>query len=318
MQNFMNSTTKHQKWIRLSKLAALAILVISLNLGGVLAQQATQQTYASPQEAIQALVSALKAQDGNQLIVIFGPGAKEILYSGDEVADKHTREEFLEKYDQMHRLVTDTNGTVTLYIGAENWPFPIPLVKKNVVWTFDTTAGKKDILYRRIGRNEFDTIDTLHALVDAQKEYVSKPRDGETVKQYAQKLLSDEGKHDGLYWNTKEGEPTSPIGPLIAEAAGEGYSRKQGPVPYHGYVYRLIKSQGSNAPGGTMDYMTDGKLTRGFAIVAYPVEYRNSGVMTFIVNQNGKIYQKDLGPDTAKIASTIKAYNPDKTWRFVE
>jgi hypothetical protein len=294
---------------------------MSVNL--VLAQKATppanpQQTYASPQEAIQVLVSAVNVQDPNQLILIFGPDAKEILYSGDDVADKQTREEFLEKYDQMHRLVTDTDGTVTLYIGAENFPFPIPLVKKNGVWLFDTTAGKKDILYRRIGRNEFDTIDTLHALVDAQKEYASKPRDNEAVKQYAQKLLSDEGKHDGLYWNTKDGEPTSPIGPLIAQAAGEGYSRKQGPVPYHGYIYRLIQSQGSNAPGGAMDYMTDGKLTRGFAIVAYPAEYRNSGVMTFIVNQNGKIYQKDLGPDTSKIASSMKTYNPDKTWRIAE
>src|SRR5262249_31363102 len=157
----------------------------------------------------------------------------------------------------------------------------------------------------------------LQALVTAQKEYASKPRTGETVKQYAQKLLSDEGTQDGLYWKTTEGESDSPIGPLIAAAADQGYRRKEGPVPYHGYIYKLIRSQGRNAPGGTRDYMVNGKLTRGFAIVAYPAEYRNSGVMTFIVNQDGRIYQKDLGSNTAQIASSMTTYNPDKSWRFV-
>jgi hypothetical protein len=218
----------------------------------------------------------------------------------------------------MRRLVKEPNGSVTLYMGAENWPFPIPLVKKNGAWVFDVANGKKEILFRRIGRNEFDTIDTLHALVDAQKEYASEPRDGSSAKQYAQKLLSDEGKHNGLYWKTEPGQNASPMGPLLAEAAAEGYKKQAGRTPFHGYIYRLLPSQGAAAVGGAMDYIENGKLTRGFAIVAYPAEYRNSGVMTFIVNQNGKVYQKDLGPNTESIASSMTAYNPDKSWKFVE
>jgi hypothetical protein len=265
-----------------------------------------------------AVVSAVKADDTNQLVRIFGPESKEILQSGDDVADKETRETFLEKYREMNRLVSNPGGSVTLYLGAENWPFPIPLVKKNGEWRFATAAGKREILYRRIGRNEFDTIDTLHALVDAQKEYASEPRDGEPDKHYAQKLMSDEGKHNGLYWKTGEGEPTSPVGPLIADAFNEGYRKKEGQTPFHGYIYRLLQSQGPNGPGGAKDYVVDGKLTRGFAFIAYPVEYRNSGVMTFIVNQDGKIYQKDLGSNTEKVASSMTAYNPDQTWRIAE
>jgi hypothetical protein len=183
---------------------------------------------------------------------------------------------------------------------------------------FDAASGKKEVLYRRIGRNEFDTIDTLHALVDAQKEYASEPRDGENVKQYAQKLLSDPGKHNGLYWKSEAGKPASPVGSLIADAFEEGYRKQEGPVPFHGYIYRLLPSQGANAPGGAMEYVTNGKLTRGFAFVAYPVKYRNSGVMTFVVNQDGKIYQKDLGTNTGAIASSMTAYNPDKSWGLVE
>jgi hypothetical protein len=297
--------------------AVLSGLLILIRIGCLSAQPA-QNTYDSPQQAVLALVSALKGDDTNQLMRIFGPEAKEILRSGDDVADRETRETFLEKYQEMNRLVANPGGSVTLYLGAENWPFPIPLVKRNGNWRFATTAGKREILYRRIGRNEFDTIDTLHALVDAQKEYASEPRDGEPVKHYAEQLMSDEGKHNGLYWKTGEGEPTSPIGPLIADAFKEGYRRKDGPIPFHGYSYRLLTAQGPNAPGGAMDYVTNGKLTSGFAFIAYPVEYRNSGVMTFIVNQDGNVYQKDLGPNTESLASSITAYNPDRTWQLAE
>jgi hypothetical protein len=317
MKSVTKSRTTDVRWIRIVPLAVLAAFLISTSAGHLAAQQANQKSYASPKEAILALVSAVKAEDRDQLMSIFGPEAKEILYSGDEVADKQTREKFLQKYNQMSRLETQPNGSVDLYLGAENWPFPVSLVKKNGRWLFDTAAGKKEILYRRIGRNEFDTMDTLHGLVDAQKEYVSQPRDGEG-KQYAQKLLSDEGKHNGLYWKTAEGQAASPAGPLIAEAFSEGYRKQSGPVPYHGYVYRLLRSQGPNAPGGAKDYMVNGKLSGGFAILAYPAEYRNSGVMTFIVNQDGNVYQKDLGPKTAALAADIKTYNPDKTWRFVD
>jgi hypothetical protein len=289
-----------------------------MNTGRLGAQQSYQKTYSSPQEAVQALVTGVKADDPAQLMQILGPEAKAILYSGDPVADKTTREMFLEKYDQMNRFATEPDHSVTLYIGAENWPFPIPLIKKNNAWLFDTPAGKKEILYRRIGRNEFNTIDTLHALVDAEKEYASEPREGEQTKQYAQKLLSDPGKHNGLYWKTEKGQPPSPMGSLVAEAFEEGYRKQEGPVPFHGYIYRLLRSQGKDAPGGEKDYMVNGKLTHGFAFVAYPVDYRNSGVMTFIVNQDGKIYQKDLGPNTESIASKLTAYDPDKSWRVVE
>ena len=317
MKSVTKSRTTDVRWIRIVPLTVLAAFLISTNVGHLAAQQANQKSYASPKEAIQALVSAVNADDRDQLMQIFGPEAKEILYSGDEVADKQTREKFLQKYNQMARLETEPDGSVDLYLGAENWPFPVSLVKKNGGWLFDTAAGKTEILYRRIGRDEFDTIDTLHGLVDAQKEYASQPRD-EEGKQYAQKLMSDEGKHNGLYWKTTEGQAPSPAGPLIAEAFNEGYRKQNGPVPYHGYVYRLLRSQGPNAPGGAKDYVTNGKLTRGFAIVAYPAEYRNSGVMTFIVNQDGKIYQKDLGPKTATLAADIKTYNPDKTWGLVD
>jgi len=298
-------------------LALAAALLISLNIGRVTAQQKTQQSFASPKEAVEALVSAGKAEDMNQLMRVFGPDAQAILYSGDPVADKQTRDRFLQKYNEMSRLVRQPDGSVDLYLGAENWPFPIPLVKKNGGWVFDTAAGKKEILYRRIGRNEFDTIDTLQALVEAQKEYASQPRDG-GQKQYAQKIMSDPGKHNGLYWPTTEGQPASPAGPLLAEAFSQGYRKQKGPTPFHGYIYRLISTQGPNAPGGARNYLVNGKLTGGFAILASPAEYRNSGVMTFVVNQDGKIYQKDLGPGTEKQAAGITTYNPDKWWGLVD
>jgi hypothetical protein len=297
---------------------AVFTLCVSVVIGQPAAQVSTQKTFASPGEAVQAMISAATAGDTDQLIRIFGPQAEEILISGDEVADKRARENVLEKYSQMHRLVTEPDETVTLYIGAENWPFPVPLVNEGGVWFFDTTAGKDEILYRRIGQNELDTVDTLRALVAAQKEYAKSPQKGETAGHYAQKLMSDEGKHNGLYWKSGPGEPESPIGPLVAEAAAQGYSRKDGPVPFHGYIYKLLPSQGTNAPGGAMNYIVNGKMTRGFAILAYPVDYRNSGVMTFIVNKNGKIYQKDLGTKTEAIASSMTAYNPDKTWKVAK
>jgi hypothetical protein len=318
MKSVTQSRITSIRWIRIVSLAVLAAFLISTNVGRLTAQQPTQMSYASPNDAVVALVSAAKAHDKDQLMQIFGPGAKEILSSGDEVADTQTREMFLKKYNQMSRFVKQPDGSVELYLGAENWPFPVPLVQKNGRWLWNTNAGKKEVLYRRIGRNEFDTIDTLQGLVEAQKEYASQPRDG-GPKQYAQKLLSDEGKHNGLYWQTSEGQPPSPAGPLIAGAFSQGYRKgKGGPVPFHGYVYRLLTSQGPNAPGGTKNYMVDGKLTGGFAILAYPVEYRNSGIMTFVVNQDGKVYQKDLGPKTESLAAGIKSFNPDKSWGPVD
>jgi hypothetical protein len=322
MEDDMKSFTRRNTGIRLAQslgVIVCVLVVVATTIARPAAQNTAQKTFASPGEAVQAMYSAAKTNDTAALIQIFGPSAKDVLSSGDPVADKNDRQKAVEKYEQMHRLVTEPDKTTKLYLGAENWPFPIPLVEKNGVWFFDTEAGKKEIFYRRIGRNEYATIEALDALVAAEKEYASVPRDNSSVKQYAQKLLSDEGMHNGLFWRTEKGEPQSPIGPLIAAAAAQGYSKaKEGPTPFHGYLYRLLQSQGNNAPGGAMSYMSDGKMTRGFAIVAYPAKYRNSGVMTFIVNQDGQVYQKDLGPRTATIVGAMTQYDPDKTWIFAE
>ena len=295
---------------------SLALVVFLLPPSGSFAQSANEKTFASPGEAVLAAVKALKSGDGNAVNAIFGSNAGPILHTGDDVADKNMVSNFIRRYDEMHRLVIEPDETATLYVGADNWPMPIALAKNSSgAWFFDTEAGKKEILYRRIGTNENDAIDVLHSAVDAQMEYASTLRDADQVKHYASKLISDEGKHNGLYWKTSDNEPPSPVGPLLAQAAGEGYTRKEGqPSAFHGYYYRLLTRQGSAAKGGARDYSVNGQLTRGFAFLAYPAEYRNSGVMTFIVNQDGVVYQKDLGEDTAKLASAISEYNPDKTW----
>jgi hypothetical protein len=220
----------------------------------------------------------------------------------------------------MHRLAYDDQARVILYVGAENWPVPIPLVKKNGGWVFDTAAGKEELLDRRVGRNELFTIKVLEDLTNAQTEYASEARDGEDTAHFAQKILSDAGKRNGLYWETSEGQPESPIGPLVASATAQGYKRDGGgnPIPFHGYYYEVLTRQGRNAPGGAKNYLVNGKMTAGFAFLAYPAEYRASGVMTFMINQDGIIVQKDLGSDTAKLASEITEFNPDKTWQEVD
>jgi hypothetical protein len=220
----------------------------------------------------------------------------------------------------MHRLVAEPDGTVTLYIGAENWPTPIPLAHDGRGWFFDTPAGKKEILYRRVGRNELAVIQVCHELVDAEKGYYAQPHDGDTEKQYAQKIFSDPHKHNGLYWEAGPRETESPIGPLLASAAEEGYAPEPGhkQEPFQGYYFRVLKGQGANEPGGARSYIVDGKMTGGFAFLAYPAEYRSSGVMTFIVDQDGIVYQKDLGRRTAEIAKTLTSYDHDATWHKAE
>jgi hypothetical protein len=293
-----------------------AMLTFLLSAGPCLAQQGNEKTFASPGDAVLALYNALKSNDSQALASIFGSNSSDILHTGDDVADKNMAANFIRRYEQMHRVVIEPDQTATLYLGAENWPLPISIVKNsNGAWYFDTEAGKQEILYRRVGTNENDAIDILHSLVDAQREYASQPRDGDKTKQYALKFMSDEGKQNGLYWKTSENEAPSPIGPAVVSAAAEGYSFQQSKqTPFHGYYFRILTKQGSAAKGGARDYIVDGKLTRGFAFVAYPATYRNSGVMTFIVNQDGVVYQNDLGPDTAKIAAAMTEYNPDKTW----
>jgi Protein of unknown function (DUF2950) len=313
---------EHLHWSDVTRCAAFAIFAIWVGCLPELAvaQQAGQTTFPSAEEASRALFVAVQGDDQQALVEILGPAGKEIISSGDAVEDANSRHQFVQKYQEMHRLAKEPDGTTTLYIGAENWPLPIPLVNQDGTWYFDTEAGKQEILFRRIGQNELTAVRACHELVNAEKEYFAKPRGDDAVKQYAQRFVSDEGGHNGLYWWGANDEPQSPIGPLLAKA-GRDRSTKQrntGPIPFHGYYYTLLTSQGKHAPGGAENYIVNGKMTRGFAFVAYPAEYRSSGVMTFIVNQDGIIYEKDLGPKTADIVQTLTAYDPDKTWHRSE
>jgi len=285
------------------------------------AAQAKQKTFRSSEEAVKALFDAVKADDTKALLAIFGPAGKVLISSGDEVEDKMGRERFVQSYEEMNRTVRENDKKIILHVGKDDWPFPIPIVKKGGDWLFDTKAGKEEIVNRRIGRHELNTIQTCLAYVDAQREYALKDWDGDGRPDYAQKFFSTPGKKDGLYWEVKEGEEQSPLGEIAAQAAKEGYTpRKSGekPKPYHGYFYKMLKAQGKNAEGGEYDYIVKGKMIGGFGLVAYPAEYGNSGVMTFIVNHDGVVYQKDLGKETERIAGAMKKFNPDKTWKKVE
>jgi hypothetical protein len=284
-------------------------------------KQVKQKSFQTPEEAAKALFDAAKAGDAKELLVIFGPAGKEIISSGDEVADKAARERFVKAYETMNKLEKETDKKVTLVVGNHDWPYPVPIVKKGETWLFDTMAGKEELLNRRIGRNELNTIQTCLAIVDAQREYAMKDRDSDKLLEYAQKFRSTPGKKDGLYWEAKAGEEQSPLGDLAAKAAREGYTHTkqgQGPQPYHGYYFRILKAQGKNAPGGAYDYVVKGSMIGGFALVAYPAEYGSSGVMTFIVNHDGVVYQKDLRNETGKIASAMAKFDPDKTWKKAE
>ncbi len=302
-------------WVNLTKLVAVAILLAGWSPTHSMAQQSGQKTFSSPEAASNALVTAVHSNDESAMLDILGPDGKQIVSSGDETEDAHSRANFVQRYQEMHRLVKEPDGTTTLYIGAKNWPTPIPLVNQGDSWYFDTEAGKKEILYRRIGRNEISTIRVCQELVAAEKEYYSTQHD-----EYAQKIFSDEGQHNGLYWKAADGEPQSPIGPLVASAVAEGYAKRQdgAPTPYRGYYYRILTRQGKHNSGGAKSYIVNGKMTEGFAFVAYPAEYGSSGVMTFIVDEDGMVYQKDLGKKTDALARAMKEYNPDSSWQRAE
>ena len=278
------------------------------------------RVFASPDEASNALLAAAKSGDQNALLAIFGPDSREIIFSGDAVQDKNAMDAFAAGYGVMHRWRKIADGAQILLVGADNFPFPIPL-KKNLggQWSFDTEAGKEEILSRRIGRNELAIIEVCRAVADAQAEYFSQLRDGETTKQYAMKFISDPGKQNGLYWKSSEGQPESPLGPLAAFATSEGYSTKpDAHKAFHGYYFRMLKGQGKEAPGGAKDYVVNGKMVGGFALVAYPAEYGNSGVMTFIINQDGVLFQKDLGKATTKTATAMTEFDPGPGWTPVQ
>jgi len=309
-------------WGDCARFAVFAIFAIWV--GGfpklTVAQPPGQKTFPSAEEASRALFVAVQADDQQALVEIFGAAGKDIVSSGDAAEDANSRHQFVQKYQEMHRLAKEPDGTTTLYIGAENWPLPIPLVNQGGAWSFNTEAGKQEILFRRIGKNELTAIRACHELVDAEKAYYAKPRGDNAVKQYAQRFVSDKGGHNGLYWWGADDEPESPIGPLVAGAGSDGAAqqRSTGPIPFHGYYYRFLTSQGTHAPGGAQNYVVNGKMTRGFAFAAYPTEYRSSGVMTFIVNQDGIVYERDLGANTVDIAQRLSAYDPDQTWHQAE
>ena len=318
----MNTFTRYKKsgTLCLTVLTGIitCVIFLSVTYSPSLAKSMRQKSFASPEEAVNALVASVKSDDKKEMLAILGPEGKELMSSGDEVADKAGRAKFLKAYDEMNKLEKASAGKMILHIGKDDWSLPIPVVEKSKKWVFDTKAGKEEILNRRIGRNELNVIEVLHAYVDAQCEYANKNLNGDGVKQFAPKIISTEGKHDGLYWQAKEGEEMSPLGPLVAQAAKEGYANRVDGItlsPYHGYYYEILKGQGKYATGGAYDYVVKGKMILGYALVAYPAQYGNSGIMTFIVNQEGVIYEKNLGKNTVSIAKTMKKFNPDKTWR---
>lgn len=321
----MNSVTLHRKgeehWVTVLACLIAAFMLLLSAASNLQAAGKAQKSFCSPEEAVKSLVAAVRANDIKEMLTVLGPGSRELVSSGDDVADRAGHEKFLKAYDQMNTIEQKSANQMVLCVGTDNWPLPIPIVKKGATWVFDTKKGKQEILNRRIGRNELNVIGVLHAYVDAQREYASKDCKGSGVVEFAQKFISTEGKHNGLYWEAKEGEEMSPLGPLVAQAAKEGYAKKAEGInfsPFHGYYYKILKGQGKHATGGAYDYVIKGKMILGFALVAYPALYGNSGIMTFIVNQEGVIYEKNLGKNTESIAKAMKRFDPDKTWKKVE
>ncbi|HEV8075035.1 MAG TPA: DUF2950 domain-containing protein [Candidatus Acidoferrum sp.] len=298
--------------INLPALVVGTILLTGCFPARSLAQQREQKIFPSPEVASDALLAATQSNDEKVLLEILGPDAKQIVSSGDDAEDALNRANFVEKFREMHRLVKEPDGTVTLYIGAHNWPTPIPIVSNGNSWYFNTDAAKSEILARRIGRNEMSAIRVCQELVAAQKEYRSSQK-----SEYAAKIFSDKGQNNGLYWEVPEGGPQSPIGPLVAWAVAEENARSRGeaPVPFRGYYFEILTRQGKNAPGGAKSYITSGKMSGGFAFVAYPAEYRSSGVMTFIVGEDGIVFENDLGKKSESLAKSMREFNPTPAWQ---
>jgi hypothetical protein len=296
----------------------LGLLILSAALLVWPALAFAQERFKTTEDAVTALADAAKSQDKKQLLTVLGPKGQQIVSSGDPVADQIARDKFVTAYDAKHTITQDGDDMAKLVIGDDGWPFPIPLVRKHDGWRFDTRAGLDEILRRRIGRDELSAIQVSLAYVQAQNEYASLNPDGLGPHVYAQHIVSNPGKKDGLYWPTAEGEEPSPLGDLAAQASAEGYKVGQRPIPYHGYFYRILKRQGAAAAGGAYDYVVKGKMIGGFALIAYPAQYGNSGIMTFMVNHDGVVFQKDLGPSTAAIERRIEAFAPDQTWTKVD
>ena len=276
--------------------------------------QGPHSSFATAEEATEALAAAVRNNDAKALGELFGPGMSEQLGSGDPVEDARERGRFVSAYDAGHSLVAGDSKDLVLLVGEDRWPLPIPLVQRDGRWSWDGPAGIQELLLRRIGADELRTIKVMRGYVDAQADYAATGHDGLPAGLYAQRLNSTPGKQDGLYWETAADKPPSPAGPFLAAASSEGYSEKVAAAPYHGYVYRLLTSQGPQAQGGALDYLVDGRLVKGFALLAYPSNYGSSGIMTFIINQDGELWQRDLGEDTEKAAPAITQFNPDSGW----
>jgi DUF2950 family protein len=303
---------------RVSSLGMVVALGILLGSAWSFAATAGQRRFPSPEAAATALVDAVRDGDKTAMLAILGSDAQVLISSGDDVEDRIRRERFVRNYEHAHRLADVGQGRIVLTVGADEWPMPIPLVRDADGWRFDTARGKDEVLNRRIGRNELNAIQVCLAYVDAQREYYLRDPDRDGVLEYAQRLASNPGKRDGLYWETKPGEEPSPLGPLFAKAQGEGYVVKGlggHREPYWGYYYRILKSQGEHAPGGAYDYLARGRMIGGFALVAYPAQYGSSGVTTFIVNHAGVVYQKDLGANTGATVRAMRKFDPDSSWK---
>lgn len=299
--------------------AAIGFTIAVLLAAGAFAQTKTAaiKAFASPEDAISALVDAAKAKDANVFVGIFGPALKQWIVSGDRVEDENRLDRFVAAYQQKRMISRQGEDKALLAIGNDDFPFPFPIVKTGAGWVFDAEAGKQEMLNRRIGENELETIEVMKAIVDAQRDYAALARKVTGATQYAQRFMSSAGKKNGLYWPQKAGEPESPLGPLVAEAQREGYEPAQGgqPTPYHGYYYKMLTAQGPQARGGAYEYVVNGKMIGGFAVLAYPARYGISGFKSFVVNHDGVVYEADLGPNTSASAPVKRAFNPDERWK---
>lgn len=298
-----------------SSLSWTLSVLVSIVLVALATAAVAQVRYNTPEEAVTAFITAAKATNTNGMIQILGPGSAELVHSGDPVDDAATRTRVVEAYEAKHQVTRDGDDKAVLALGPDDWPFPIPLVRRDGAWAFDVAAGREEVLARRIGRNELAAIQTCLAYVDAQQDYAEKGVAGSGV--YARRIVSRPGQKDGLYWPAESGADESPLGEFAAQAAAEGYRPGTRPIPYHGYYYKILTRQGPNASGGALDYIVRGKMIGGFALLAYPAEYGSSGIMTFLVNHQGVVFQKDLGPTTERFANQIRSFNPDGTWQRV-
>jgi hypothetical protein len=318
MTSSVASSESKRRWALRAVLTAFVALAWG---SGAAAAEIEQRAFRAPEEAVEALTDALDREDTQLAEAILGAEGEKLLHSGDPVADRRATNRFLSAYDKWHRLAYESDEKAVLHVGEEDWPWPIPIVRMNAAWQFDTTSGVEEILDRRIGRNELNAIQVCLAIVDAQREYAGVDHDGSGVRAFARRFVSTAGARDGLYWPVADGEPPSPLGPLVAHATEEGYPAPgavKAPIPYHGYFYRILTGQGAHAQGGAYDYLLEGRMVGGFALVAYPARYDVSGIMTFLVNHDGVVYEKDLGDQTSELARGMTRFDPDQSWRRVD